>query len=124
MPLTIFGVEIAGHLSLMITFVVMLVYTVRSRRQITRYVTSSRVLYWIILVLSGMFAIVGAIRLTFLLKNGVAGGMSPIMDLLAEYPSVVAQSIIIFYLITNKIVSERASRPLRVLAIGAHPDDL
>ena len=46
------------------------------------------------------------------------------MDLLAEYPSVVAQSIIIFYLIANKIVSERTSCPLRVLAIGAHPDDL
>jgi LmbE family N-acetylglucosaminyl deacetylase len=124
MPITIFGVEVAGHLSLILAFVVMLVYTIRSRRKITRYVTSSRILYWTILAMSGMFAVVGTIRLAFLLRNGVVSGMSPIMDLLAEYPSVVAQSIIIFYLITNRIVSEHTSRPLRILAIGAHPDDL
>jgi LmbE family N-acetylglucosaminyl deacetylase len=124
MQITIFGVEIAGHLSLIAAFIAMLFYTIRSRKQITRYVVSSRILFWIILALSGMFAIVGTTRLIFLLRNGVAGGMSPLMDLLAEYPSVVVQSIIIFYLIANKIVSENASRPLRVLAIGAHPDDI
>jgi LmbE family N-acetylglucosaminyl deacetylase len=124
MPITMFGVEIAGHLSLISAFIVMLFYSVRSRKQITRYVPSSRVLYWFILALSGLFAIVGAVRLYFLLTRGVTSGMSPLMDLLAEYPSVVAQTIIICYLIANKIVSERAFHPLRILAIGAHPDDL
>jgi len=124
MQITIFGVEVAGHLSLIFAFIAMLVYTVRSRKQITRYVPSSRIMYWVILALSGIFATVGVIRMFFLLTHGVTAGMSPLMDLLAEYPSVVAQTIIICYLIANKIVSERASRPLRILAIGAHPDDL
>jgi|CXWL01.1.fsa_nt_gi LmbE family N-acetylglucosaminyl deacetylase len=124
MQLTILGVEIVGHLSLIFTFIFMLVYTFRGRKQITRYVPSSQILYWFILSLSGIFAVVGIIRLIFLLTHGVTAGMSPLMDLLAEYPSVVAQSIFIYYLITNKIVSIRATRPLRVLAIGAHPDDL
>jgi LmbE family N-acetylglucosaminyl deacetylase len=124
MQITIFSVEIAGHLSLIIAFIAMLVYTVRSRRQITRYMPSSRILYWFILALSGMFAAVGAVRLFFLFTHGVTAGMSPLMDLLAEYPSVVAQTVIICYLIANKIVSERSFRPLQILAIGAHPDDL
>lgn len=124
MQITMYGVEIIGHISLIIAFVTMLFYTVRSRKQITRYVPASRILYWFILALSGMFAVVGAIRLFFMLTRGVTAGMSPLMDLLAEYPSVVAQTVIICYLIANKIVSERSLRPLRILAIGAHPDDL
>jgi hypothetical protein len=123
MQITIFGVEVAGHLSLIFAFIAMLVYTVRAQADHPLH-ASSRIMYWIILALSGIFATVGVIRMFFLLTHGVTAGMSPLMDLLAEYPSVVAQTIIICYLIANKIVSERASHPLRILAIGAHPDDL
>jgi LmbE family N-acetylglucosaminyl deacetylase len=124
MQVTILGVEILGHASLFVTFVIMLVYTIRSRKEITRYVRSSRILYWFIFSLSGLFAVVGIVRLVYLLTNGTTIGVSPLMDLLAEYPSVIAQSLIIIYLISNKIVSEKSFRPRRVLAIGAHPDDL
>jgi LmbE family N-acetylglucosaminyl deacetylase len=60
----------------------------------------------------------------FLLTHGATTGMTPLMDLLAEYPSVLAQSLIIFYLLANKIVSERSFRPRRILIVGAHPDDM
>jgi LmbE family N-acetylglucosaminyl deacetylase len=124
MQLTIFTVEIIGHSALIISFIGMLIYTIANRKRISRYVRSSRVLYWIILALSAMFAIVGIIRFYYLLASGTSAGMTPLMDLLAEYPSVVAQGVIIFYLISNKIVSERNLHSRRVLAIGAHPDDL
>lgn len=124
MPVTILAVEIIGHSVVIIAFVAMMFFTIRSRKKITRYLRASRILYWLILVLSGLFSFVGMIRIYFLLTRGGTVGMTPLMDLLAEYPSVVAQSLIIFYLIANKNVSERSFRPRRILAIGAHPDDL
>lgn len=124
MQVTILGVEIVGHLALIITFIIAVVYTARNRSKLKRQVRSSRVVYWLILSMAGFFALVGTIRLVYLLTSGVSTGMSPLMDLLAEYPSVVAQSLIILFLITNRIEMEKENCPRTILAIGAHPDDI
>jgi LmbE family N-acetylglucosaminyl deacetylase len=124
MQITIWSVEVIGHTALTVTFIVMLIYSIRRRKKITRYLHSLRVQYWFIISLSGLFAIVGIIRLFYLLTNGTSAGMNLLMDLLTVYPSVVAQSMIILFMIKNRIVFNTSFHPRRVLAIGAHPDDL
>ncbi len=117
-------IEIIGHLAAIITFLSMAAFVATRRQVIRRTLRRSVVVYWLAFLLSLFFAGVNAIRLAYLLTRGVGAGMAPWLDLVAEYPSVITQSLLVVLLVTFKVRVECAAEPRRVLAIGAHPDDV
>lgn len=117
-------IEMIAHLVLIFVFLALLYVTIRRRDQIYRYIRSSRVIYWSILSICGLFALLAVLRVVFLMSVGVSTPTTMLLDLLITFLGLVAQSLVIYALIARKIILLRAVQPRRVLAIAAHPDDL
>ncbi len=116
-------VEILGHTLAILTFLAIIIHMIRSQKRLRRGLRSSASVYWSTILFSSLFLFINIFRLVTLLVYQV-GRMAPLLDLLSEYASIIALSILIALLIRQKIVIERTQRPRRVLAIGAHPDDI
>lgn len=117
-------VEVIGHLAAVAAFLTIAVYVTVRRRVLRRTVRRSKILYWLISAGSVFFALINIIRLIYVVTQS-AGHLAPWLDLLSEYPSVIGQSIIIVSLIGLKVISdERGASRKRILAVGAHPDDV
>lgn len=116
--------EIVGHVAAIASYIIVAMYVNARRRSLRRTVRRSTVLYWLILAGSIVFALFNVVRLTYLATRGV-GRLAPWLDLVAEYPSTIGQSVIIIALIGLRVISKgRGGMPQRLLAIGAHPDDI
>ncbi len=110
------------HLLACVTFCTIGLVTVHRRRTLRRTVRHAPQLYWITVVLCGLFAAWnGACPISVL--SGLHR-RATILSALCEWANLIALSGLILALIYNRLVIERASRPRRILAIGAHPDDL
>jgi len=118
-------IEIIGHLALVFTFIIVAVYTATHRRRLRRTTRRAALVYWLIFAVGVLFAIINLLRLFELITHIRGGTLMPWLDLFSEYPSVIVQSAILTAVISLKIVTEqRSGRPRRILAIGAHPDDI
>jgi LmbE family N-acetylglucosaminyl deacetylase len=118
------GVEVVGHVTAVAAFLAVAVYVARHSRVLRRTVRRARILYWFILSSSIVFALVNVMRLFYLATRG-AGRLSPWLDLLSEYPSVIGQGILIVALIGLRVIlDEPRDGQKRILAVGAHPDDI
>ncbi len=117
-------VQVLGHAAAVLTFTAVAMYGYLYRNNLRRNVTQSRYLYRLILATGIVFAGVHLFRLYTLAAPDAPPGFFSWIDVIAEYPSVIAQSVIIFYLLANKIIIERAGRPHKVLVIAAHPLEL
>jgi hypothetical protein len=116
-------VQIFGHAAAVLTFTALAYYAWQYRTALRRNVQRSRFLYRLMLASGSGLALLNLISL-YRLVGGVFPSLpGDWLDLSTEYLSILAQSVIIFYFLANKIIVERASRPKRVLAIGAHVDD-
>lgn len=117
------SLEIIGHSTMIVTFLGVFYHTIRSQQRIQRNFRQARVLYWIILSLCSFAILANSIRLYSLITRQSIN-LLPLVDIFAEYFSIIGMSLIIAYLLRNKIVTEKTIRPRRILAIGAHPDDI
>ena len=117
------SLEIIGHSTMIVSFLGVFYHTFRSQQRMQRTFRQARVLFWIILTVCGFSILTNSARLYFLITQQ-SDNLFPFVDLFAEYPSIIALSLIIAYLLRNKIVIEKTIRPRRILAIGAHPDDI
>ena len=122
--MSILAVEITGHLILMLCFLIALIHIIMNRGRLQRNLRSSRILFWTTVNSSIAFSVFNGFHLAVLIFQGTGSGISPWIDLVSEYPLIIAQTLIIGYLVMNKIVVPRSVKPMRILAIGAHPDDL
>jgi LmbE family N-acetylglucosaminyl deacetylase len=122
--MNILWIEVAGHSVAVVTFAAIAMYGYVFRNHLRRNVRSSRVLYRLILATGVVFAIIHLARLYVLTASGPLPGALAWLDVAAEYPSVIAQSCIILYLLANKIIIERTGRARRVLIIASHPGEL
>ncbi len=117
-------VEVIGHLATVVAFLTLAVYVTVRRRILRRTVRRAMLLYWLISVGSVLFALSNIIRLISVATQG-AGHLAPWLDFLSEYLSMFGQSIVIVLLISLRVVSDmRGVGQKRILAIGAHPDDI
>jgi LmbE family N-acetylglucosaminyl deacetylase len=117
--------EVIGHLAVVAAFVIVAVYVTIHRRVLRRTTRRATIVYWLIFAGSIFFAAANVLRLIEFATIVKASGPLPWYDLVAEYLSVIGQSVIVVVLIGLKVVSdERSDRPRRILAIGAHPDDI
>ncbi len=71
-----------------------------------------------------LFALLNLFRLVYELLGSPENLISTEIDLIAQFSSILILSILVIVLFSNKIVVERYTSPARVLAIGAHPDDI
>jgi hypothetical protein len=115
--------ELLGHLTAALSFIGVAIYANFHRRMLRRTTRNPRRLYWLIMTASVVFALTNLGRVFDLITHGLKNGKGTPLDLIAEY-FVFFQSLILWYLLANKIIVERSSHPCRVLAIGAHPDDI
>jgi LmbE family N-acetylglucosaminyl deacetylase len=78
----------------------------------------------VIIGTSLLFALLNLFRLVYELLGNPENLISTEIDLLAQFSSILILSLLVIVLFSNKIVVERYTNPARVLAIGAHPDDI
>jgi LmbE family N-acetylglucosaminyl deacetylase len=118
-------IEVVGHLAAAIAFAAMVVYVVLRRRALRRTVRKAMVIYWLVFLTGLFFAVMNIVSVIILFRAaGMGQTVRPYFELVAEYLSLIVLSLIVLLLISLKVVTERTSRQLHILAIGAHPDDI
>ncbi len=115
--------EFFAHLAAAASFTVLGVYVYMHQRDLRRYARNSKMLYWVLLVLSGIFAAINVGRCVTVVAGLSESGVGIVVDKLAEYFPMFLP-LALWFLLANKIVIQREACPSRVLAIGAHPDDI
>jgi len=117
--------EVIGHAAAALAFIVVIVLTVRRRRRLARTLSrNATIAYRSILGVSGVVALIHAsYALESLVFNRTVSSPDPLYMALHS-PALVALSVVLLFLVNVKLVAERSPRPRRILAIGAHPDDL
>jgi LmbE family N-acetylglucosaminyl deacetylase len=116
--------EVFGHSLVMVAFLAMVVYVLWSRRLLRRTVRRSSLVYGFILGVGVLSAGFNVLRFVSMLSRHSALPASA-LDVASEYVSTIGLSVVVVLLIGLRVVAERRDRrPWRVLAIGAHPDDI
>jgi len=101
-----------------------MIYTYLRRKEFHRTTLRSNALLYAILGISLILAIANLARFIYEISGHPESIFSEDVDLFAQFFSILIQSVLILVLFSNKIVVERHVNPARVLAIGAHPDDI
>jgi LmbE family N-acetylglucosaminyl deacetylase len=117
-------ISIVEHVIASLSFLGVGVYTYLRQKEIRRSTQRAATLIYAIIGVSLLFAVINLGRLTYELLGRPENLISTDFDLVAEISGIVIQSALILALFSNKIVVERHVSPARVLAIGAHPDDI
>lgn len=116
--------EILGHVFALATFVATSYYAANYRRRIRRTMRRASLVYYGITVTSIVFAIINLGYVLIALWVGTIHEPAW-LDFVSEYPSLIALSLIVIALINLRVYVENGiSHPKRILAIGAHPDDI
>jgi LmbE family N-acetylglucosaminyl deacetylase len=116
-------IELAGHLVSGLSFLGVAVYIVHFRRDLRRNAQNPRVLYLVLVSAAMLFGLTNLMRFVVILAGARSSSFGTSLDIAAEC-FIISQPIILWYLLTNKIVIEVVGMPRRVLAVGAHPDDI
>jgi LmbE family N-acetylglucosaminyl deacetylase len=119
-----FVYEVIGHSLAGAALLGVVLYVGTRRRRLRRSMKRGGMLYWVILTI-GTFSI--ALNVLWMVSLFVLGRDSPasLQDVASEYVSLISLSIIIVLLLGLRVIAERReTRPRRILAIGAHPDDI
>jgi LmbE family N-acetylglucosaminyl deacetylase len=116
--------EVIGHSLAGAALLCVVLYIGTRRRRLRRSMKRGGMLYVVILTI-GIFSI--ALNAAWMVSLLVRGRDSPtsLLDVASEYFGLISLSIIIVLLLGLRVMAERrGTRPRRILAIGAHPDDL
>ena len=117
-------ISIIGHAVTFLCFTGTIIYSYLRRNELRRSTQQSRTLFYVIIGTSMLFGLLNLFRLVYELLGKPENIISTEVDLLAQFSSILILSILVIVLFSNKIVVERHTSPARVLAIGAHPDDI
>jgi len=118
------GIEIVGHITATAAFITLLVYINLYRRNLRRTARQSTILYWLVSTASVVFGLLNVVRLFHMMMRST-DSLAPWLDLLSEYPSVIALSLSIIMLIRLKVTLKQPKiKQKYILAVGAHPDDI
>ncbi len=115
--------EPLGHLTSALSFLGVAVYVNFYRRDFRRHFQNARVMFWVLLATSLLLGVSNLARFAMLMVKQDTSTPGLFLDRLSEYFAIV-QPFVLWYLLTRKIVIERKTCAGRVLAIGAHPDDI
>jgi LmbE family N-acetylglucosaminyl deacetylase len=112
------------HMTAIVVFALMVVYTIAKKKEIHRTTRRSTAEFILVMIVLWMLVLANTIQLgTELL--GLSSSQSALtFDRMVHYLNIFSLAGIILLLISNKIVLKPVCRPQRILAIGAHPDDI
>jgi LmbE family N-acetylglucosaminyl deacetylase len=117
-------VSLIGHIITTLSFIGVAIYAYMRQRELHRTTRNSTTLFIVIIAICIFFSGVNIFRIVYELYDGQESNLTTEFDLVAQYSSIFIQSSLILVLFANKIVVRTKSSAGRVLAIGAHPDDI
>lgn len=122
--MTRLDVSLVGHFITTLSFLGIVLYTVFRRRDLLRTTQHSFTLFGVIVWIGSILALINIFRFIYELLSSPESAFTFNLDILSEYSGLIIQSILILALLKNKIVVLPRTQAGRVLAIGAHPDDI
>ena len=117
-------ISLLGHIVTTLSFFGIVIFTFLRQKSIQRTTHSSTALFYIIIGVSVIFA---AINLFFIAHNIFGHHRAQLlsdMDGIAQYFGIFVLSVLLLVLSTSKIIIRPKYLAGRVLAVGAHPDDI
>lgn len=118
-------IEVIGHTAAALAFAFLTGFVIMRRRKLARTLSrNATIAYRAILIVSSTVALIHAYHAvdSALFRNALSP--SDPLYVALHSPALIALSIVLLFLVSVKLVAERSPRPRRILAIGAHPDDL
>jgi LmbE family N-acetylglucosaminyl deacetylase len=119
-----YWIELIGHLMTVLALISVAAYVLLRRRALRRTVRRAPFVYWLALVTSLALTVVNLAHLIRMIGSPAAAHASPWLDLVAEYVTLVVQSLTVLLLIAWKVMPELHTGRRCILAVGAHPDDI
>jgi len=113
-----------AHVLVVVVSLSVVAYSAFNYRTFRRTMRKPRLAYWLALLVCLFCALANVIYLVHFFTPGRAPRSVVWMDWLAEYPSLVAQSLTIAALISLRVRGHTSVNRRRILAVGAHPDDI
>lgn len=105
------------HLINCIIFSIVIIFILTKKLSLERMIRKSRTVFWIILV-SNIFS---ATLQFFCLINPDSNIW---YQLGADCLGIIGQSILLIGIVRMKLIAKPSSKPMTILALGAHPDDI
>jgi LmbE family N-acetylglucosaminyl deacetylase len=112
------------HLTAITVYVLVTIYTIAKKKEIDRTTRRSTAEFLLVITVLAILTLVNLVRLVAELIGETGAAFSSSFDNATHYINIFSMAGIILLLISNKIVIKPVCRPLRILAIGAHPDDI
>ncbi len=118
-------ISLLGYIITTLSFIALIVYAFNRKRDLYITTQNSPVFFYVVILISLLFALLNLLHLIELFF-GDPGSFSlpPGIDTIAQFSGILGQSVLILMLFASKMVIRPAKRIGRVLAVGAHPDDI
>ena len=117
-------ISLIGSVITTVSFLVVAGYAFIHRKELYRTTQHSNLISPAIITLSLVFALLNFYRFGNQEFGGHEVDVSRDLDLIIQYLGILVQSLLILVLFSSKIVSTPRVYTGRILAIGAHPDDI
>jgi LmbE family N-acetylglucosaminyl deacetylase len=116
--------SLTGHLLTAAAFIVIVIYLVLRRKVLFRTSQQTNRTFVSIVSISVILATLNIFRFIYEFNPTTESILTSNLDKVSENLGIFALSAMIIILYAQKIIVEPKVRPGRVLAIGAHPDDI
>ena len=113
-----------GHVLIILAFVALVIDIRRNQRQLYRTTKRGRWLYGAILVVATFSCLANIVWLVYFAANRELNPALSWWLSLFTHVSILLMIFVMTVLVRFKLASTRAGKTRRILAIGAHPDDL
>jgi len=117
--------SLIGYIITTLSFIGLTVYAFNRKRDLYITTQNSPLFFYVVIIISLLFAFLNLFHLIELFSGDqVSFFLPPGIDTIAQFSGILVQSVLILMLFASKMVIRPAKRIGRVLAIGAHPDDI
>jgi LmbE family N-acetylglucosaminyl deacetylase len=117
-------ISLLGHIVTTLSFFGIVIYTFLRQKTLQRTTQYSAVLFYVIIGLSLIFAVVNLIHIAHEIFSEHESQLTADLDWITQYFGIFVLSALILVLSASKIIIRPKFLAGRVLAIGAHPDDI
>ncbi len=118
-------IGVIGHAMAALAFAGLTGFVIMRRHKLARTLSrNATIAYRSILIVSSVIALIHAYYAVDDIVSGSVPSPADPLYIALHSPALVALSAVLLFLTSVKLIAERSPRPRRILAIGAHPDDL
>jgi LmbE family N-acetylglucosaminyl deacetylase len=118
------NISIIGHIVTILSFLGVAIYAFVRQKSLHRTTRNSYMVFYAITGISLVFVFINAYRLYIEMDAKADSTLTANLDTIAHSSGILIQSGLLLNLFAQKIVVKPRSHPARILAIGAHPDDI